>query len=144
MSRNDKLQYWYHSEFWILIQNITYHQLETWIFIFHMFTSLEKSIFQVKKNDIFWVDTMSLTKNTHLVIQKYVRYWVNNSTNNNYLVVSPFIWITLSLSNLLNLNHQPHLWHNFILIYMEKVITMLALLQHIFVLLFYSFLQNVS
>ena len=63
-----------------------------WIFICHVFKSLGKTIVQVNNMTCFWVKTLILIVNSHVIMQKDVRYSVNNFNNNNYLVVSKFIW----------------------------------------------------
>ena len=89
-----------------------------------------------------WCDTVSLTENTHVIMQKYVRYLLNKFTHNNYLVVSTFLWKELRLSNLTSSKHPAHLWNNLILIYLRKVIRILALLWHILILSLNFFLQK--
>ena len=69
-----------HSRYW-----------KKWLFISHMFTSLKKIIVQVNNMACLWVDTIYLTANAHMVMQKYVRYLENKFAHNNSLVVSPFI-----------------------------------------------------
>ena len=67
-SRKERLQhkrvlYWNHSEFCIFVQNIIYHQLKIWLFIYHMFTL----------NDIkyLWFDTISTAENSQVIMNKY-------------------------------------------------------------------------
>ena len=98
-----------------------------------MSTSLGRIIVQVNGMKCLWADTISLTVNVKSVMQKYFRYLVKEFTHNPFLVVIPFIWRSLRLITLINWNHQPHLWQNFILIYMVKVLRILELMQHIFV-----------
>ena len=78
MFRKERLQhgkvlYWNHAAFWIFVQNITFQKLKNWIFICHMFTSSEKITVQVNGMPRLWVDTISLTANAHVIIQKDVR-----------------------------------------------------------------------
>ena len=47
-----------------------------------------------------------------------------------------------ALEHFKNPNHPPYLWNNFILVYMRKVIRIIALLWHILVFFFNFFLQK--
>ena len=58
--------------------------------------------------------------------------------------LSLFLWRAFILSTLTNWNHQPYIWHNFILVYQIKVIKILVLLQEIFMLFFASFFPKGS
>ena len=107
-----------------------------------MFTSVGKIIVHVNDMICLWVDTISLTKSFHMIIPKYVRYAVNMFNHNNSLVASPFLWRELHLIYLTNRNHSPHLWNNFICMYLMKVISMLALLRHKILSFFNFFLQK--
>ena len=62
--------------------------------------------------------------------------------SNNSLVLSPSIWRELRLNTLTNWKHPPYLWHNFNLIYLMKVVSMIALPWHIFVFFLNLFLQK--
>ena len=106
-----------------------------------MFTSSEKIIVQVNYMTCLVVDKISLTDNSHMIMHKDVSYLVNKFTHNTSMVVSLFLWRELRLITLTNLNHSPCLWHNFILIYMMKVMVMLSLPRHIFVF-FFNFLRK--
>ena len=46
------------------------------------------------------------------------------------------------LNTLTSWNHQPYIRHNLIIIYQMKVIRILALLQHIFLLLYTSLFRK--
>ena len=142
--QHGKILHWNNAEFWIWIHNITFHKLKNWIFICHMFTSLGKIIVQVNRMKYLWFNKISLTKNLHMIIQKYFSYWVDKFTHNTYLIVSPFLWRMLRLGTSTDWNHQPYLWNNLILIYLIKVISIIELLQHIFILFFKSLSQKVS
>ena len=133
--QHGNLLYWNHVVFWIFIQNITFQKLKFWILIYHMFTSLERILVQENDMTCLWVDTISLAENTHMIIQKDVRYLVKQFTHNTSLVVSPFLWSDLRLSTLTNWNHSLYQWHNFIVSYLIKYIIMISLLRHILLLL---------
>ena len=79
--------------------------------------------------------------NKHVIIQKDVRYLVNKFTHNTSLVVSPFLWTELLLITSIFFNNTPYLWHNFIIIYLIKVIRILALLRQIFLFFLKFFLK---
>ena len=79
--------------------------------------SLAKTVVQVNSMKYLWVEKISLTKNAHVIMQKYFRYWLRNFTLNNALVVSPFLWRLLQLSTLIYLNFQPYLCNNIIIVY---------------------------
>ena len=98
----------------------------------HVYT-LGQIIVQVNNLTCLWVDTISVTENEHVNLQKYVNYLVSKFTQNTYLVVIQFSWRALHLWTVTNWIHTPYLWHYFIIIYIMKVIRILALLQHIFV-----------
>ena len=85
-----KFLYWNHAAFWNFIHNSTFHKLKIGFF-FHMFISLGKIILQVNSITCLWVDTIILTENSHVIMQKDVSYLVKNFAHNNYLVVSPFL-----------------------------------------------------
>ena len=140
-SQHEQVLYQNHSEFGIFVHNITSPQLKIWLSICYMFTS-SKIIVQLNSICFCWVDTIRLTENEYMIIQKNVRYLMNKFTHIAYLVASPFLWRELHFSILTNWNHPPYLWYNLILIYLIKVIVILALMQHIFILLFDSFLQK--
>ena len=59
-----------------------------------------KIIVRVNGMTCLWVNTIILTENTHVIMQKYLRYSVNNFTHNTSLVVSQFLWRELRLINL--------------------------------------------
>ena len=88
---------------------------------------------------------ISLTANVHMIIHKDVRYLVTKFTHNTYLVVSPFLWREFCLRTLTKWNHPINPWHNFILVYLMKLVSMIALMQHIFLLFFnFSYKRNDS
>ena len=116
------------------IENLAFHLPRVYI--------LGVVVFQVKNMTCLWVNTIILTENSHAIMQKDVRYLVNKFTHNTSLVVNMFLCRELRFSTLTNWNHPPYLWHNFIIIYLMKVIRMLALLRHIFVLFLNFFLQK--
>ena len=91
-------------------------------------------MFVIRHNKFDW--------NAHVIMQIYFRYLVNKFTHNTSLVVIIFLFRELRLSTLTNWDHPPYLWQNSILIFLMKVIRMLALLWHIFVFFFDFFLQN--
>ena len=107
-----------------------------------MFTSYENIIAQGNTLTCLWVDTISLTSNLHVILQKYVRYLVNKYTHDISLVLGSFLLRKLRFITLTNWNNPPYLWHNFILSYPMKVIRMLAQMQQIFVFFYNFFLQN--
>ena len=115
-----------------------------WKFGFLFVTYLHpwETILKVKGMTCLWVDSISLTENAHMIMHKYVRYLVNKFTHNTYLVVSTFIWRGMRLYNLTNWNHPTYLWHDFVIIYLMKMIRVLALLWHILILFFNLFLQK--
>ena len=122
----------HHAVFWVFVPNITYHKLIISIFIFRMFTSLEEIIVQVSGMACLWVDTISVTSDLRLIMQKYFRNLVKKFTYNTSLVVIPFLLGVLRFITLPNLINQTYLRQNFILIHLMKLIIMLALLEHIF------------
>ena len=136
-----KVLYWDHAAFWIFIQNIKFQELNNWL---SFATCLHpwKTYCAVKWHDMFWVNTVILTENTHAIMQKDVRYLVRKFNHNTSLVVSPFILGKFRLSTWTNWNHPLYLWHNFILAYLLKVVRMLALLRQISPFFFNYFLQN--
>ena len=140
--QHGKLFYWNHAEFGIFIKNIAFQKLKIWLFICRVFTFLGVVVLQVKNMTCLWGDTIILTENSHAIMQKDVRYSVKKFTHNTSLVVSTFLCREFRFSTLTNWNHPPYLWQNFIIIYPMKVIRMLALLRHIFVLFFNFFLQK--
>ena len=95
-----------------------------------------------KQHDMFVSWQNEFDWNTHLIMQKYVRYLVKKSTHNNSLVFSSFLWRDFLLSTLTYWNHQPDLCHNLVLVYLIKLIRILALMQHILVSFINFFLQN--
>ena len=100
----------FHSEYYITaIENLAF---------FLYFYILGKIIVQVNNMTCLWVDTLILTVDKGMIIQKYVRYLVSNFTNNNYLGISTFLWKEFYLSNLTNWNHPPYLWRHLIIIYL--------------------------
>ena len=92
--------------------------------------------------EFFWFDTIRLTANAQVIINKDIRYLVNKFTHNTSPVVSTFLWKESRLRTLTNWNHPQYLWPNFILMYPMKLISMLSLMQYIFVFFFILSLQN--
>ena len=82
------------------INNITSHKLKFWLFIYHMFTTLEKIISKVNCMICLWVNKIIMTKNTNVIMQNYSGFWLKKFTLNTYLVVSQFLCRLLCLSTL--------------------------------------------
>ena len=73
------------SEYYITeIEKLDFHLPHVYI--------LGKIIVQVNYMKCLWVDTISLTGNSHVIMQKYVRYSVNKFTHDTYLGVGPFLY----------------------------------------------------
>ena len=128
-SQNGKCLYWNHASFWFFFQNITFHKLKFCIFMCHVFTFLEKINVQVNSMMCLWFNKISLTANAHVIMQKYISYLLNKFTHNTSLVVSLFLWRELCLITLKNWIHPPYLRHNFILVYIMKLIRIAIILR---------------
>ena len=86
--------------FCIFIQNITFHKLKNELSINHQFTYLGVIIVQANGMKCVWVDTISLTKNSHMIMQRDVRYSVNKFTQNTYIYASTFLWRALQIKTI--------------------------------------------
>ena len=51
-----------------------------------------KNHYAGKRNDMFVIRNNNLTENSHVIMQKDVRYLVNKLNHNTSLVVSSFLW----------------------------------------------------
>ena len=64
-----------------------------------------KIIVQVNYMKYLLADKICLSENAHIIIQKYLKYLVNNLTHNIFLGLSPFLWRELHKIYFENLNH---------------------------------------
>ena len=138
--KHRKVLCWNHTEFWIFIQNITFHQLKIWIFC------LPHVYILGRKNCEGKIHYMFVSQNNKFD-QKYTRDYaeicqvISKQVNSQYFSGCKSI-STEEVSILTNCNRPPYLWHSFSLIYLMKVISILALLWHILVFFFNLFLRK--
>ena len=148
MLRRERLQhgkalYWNDAEFCILIENITLQQFKNCLFIYHMFISLENNCagkphaMFVSQHNKFNCKCKRDYKEICQLLSEQVHSPYVSDFNSSYMD-------DIEIENFNKLKPSTYIWHNFILICQIKLISMIALLRHIFVSFFNAFLQKGS
>ena len=73
MLQHGRVLYWNYEILWIFIQTLAYQKFKIWVFVHHMFILSGGNIEQTNDITCLWVNTISMTENSHLILQKYIR-----------------------------------------------------------------------